>query len=284
MLLSDDLFSRPNYMNFSVRTYFSTILFILLLFVASCSEYNKVLKSTDIDYKYSMAVQYYDNKEYYKSLPILEELIGLTRGTQRAENVYYYYAKSHYGVKDYYLGNYYLKSFTKTFANSPKAEECLFLAAQCSYELSPTYSLDQTDTRNAIDEFQLFLDQYPNSNLRDSANHQVERLNKKLEIKAYENAKIYAKTLKYKAASASLKEFLKEYPQSEYREEILYLIVLSNYEYAEGSIDEKKLERMRAARESYLTFATAFPQSKWLKEAEGYYRKSEKQIERLTSK
>ncbi len=277
-------FRAPIDMNFSFRTYSLLLFSMFLLLFASCSEYNKVLKSTDIEYKYTKAVEYYNNREYYKSLPILEELIGLTRGSQRAEDVYYYYARSHFGVKDYYLGNYYLKSFTKTFSNSTRAEECLFLAAECSYQLSPSFSLDQTDTRNAIDEYQLFMDAYPNSNLRDSANHQVERLNLKLERKAYENAKIYAKTQRFKAASSALKDFLKDYPQSKYREEILYLVVLSNYLYAEGSIEEKKLERMRTASESYLTFATAFPQSKWLKEAEDYYRKSEKQIDRLTSK
>jgi|JI9StandDraft_2_1071091.scaffolds.fasta_scaffold71668_1 outer membrane protein assembly factor BamD len=277
-------FRGPIEMRSSLTTYFFATTLAFLLAFTSCSEFNKVVKSTDIEYKYSMAVKYYDNKEYFKALPILEELIGLTRGTQRAEDVYYYYAKSHYGVKDYYLGNYYLKSFTKTFSNSARSEECLFLAAQCSYQLSPSYSLDQTDTNNAIDEFQLFLDAYPNSNLRDSANHQVERLLMKLERKAYENAKIYAKTQRFKAASSALKDFLKDYPVSQYREEILYLIVMSNYLYAEGSVEEKKLERMRTTSESYLTFATAFPQSKWLREAEGYYRKSERQIERLTSK
>lgn len=256
---------------------------ILICAATSCSEYNKVLKSTDLDYKYTKAVEFYNGQYYYKSLPILEELVGLTRGTQRAEDVYYYYALSHYGVKDYYLANYYFKTFTKTFANSPRSEECLFLAAQCSYQLSPTYSLDQTDTRNSIDEYQLFLDKYPTSYLKDSANNQIRNLNMKLERKAYENARQYSKTLRYKAASSALKDFLKLYPESIYKEEILFLIVKSNYLYANGSVDEKKLERMRVASESYLTFASAFPKSKNLKEAESYYDKSQKQIEKLSS-
>ena len=61
------------------------------LVFASCSDYNKVLKSTDIEFKYSKAVEYYDSMEYFKSMPLFEELIGLTRGTQRSEDVYYYY-------------------------------------------------------------------------------------------------------------------------------------------------------------------------------------------------
>jgi outer membrane protein assembly factor BamD len=251
--------------------------------LSGCSEYNKVLKSTDINYKFTKAKEYYDKEYYYKSLPILEELIGLTRGTQLAEEVYFLYAKSHYGVDDYYLANYYLKTFAKTFANSPRSEECLFLAAECSYKLSPSYALDQTDTRNALDEYQLFLDTYPHSHLKDSANHQMERLNMKLEKKAYENAYQFAKTLKYKAATSALTEFIKEYPGSIYREEALYLIVKCQYMLAEGSIEEKKLERMRAVAENYRTFATAFPESEFLSDAETYLKKSEKQVEKLSS-
>ncbi len=266
------------------RLYFFFGMALLSLLFPACSEYNKVVKSTDIEYKYAKSLEYYNNKEYHKSLPILEELIGLTRGTQRAEDVYYYYAKSQYGVKDYYLANYYLKTFTKTFSISTRCEECLFLAAECSYNLSPTFTLDQTDTQNSIDEYQLFLDKYPNSNLRDSANVRVSRLNNKLEQKAYENARIYSKTLKYKAASASLKDFIKKYPESRYKEEAMYLIVMNSYQYAIGSIDEKKLERLRLTSENYLTFASAFPKSKWLNDAESYYKKSQKQIEGLTKK
>jgi outer membrane protein assembly factor BamD len=259
------------------------LLVALVSILSGCSEYNKVLKSTDINYKYTKAKEYYDSTYYYKSLPILEELIGLTRGTQLAEDVYFLYARSHFGVKDYYLANYYLRTFTKTFSNSTRAEECLFLAAECSYELSPSYSLDQTDTRNAIDEYQLFLDKYPNSHLKDSANHQIERLSLKLERKAYENASQFAKTLKYKAATSALKDFIREYPGSMYREEAMYLIVKCQYMLAEGSVEEKKLERMRAVAENYRTFAAAFPSSKYLGTVETYFRRSEKQVEKLSS-
>jgi outer membrane protein assembly factor BamD len=269
----------------NINRFFGLLLFSFTcaLFLAGCSEYNKVLKSTDINYKFTKAKEYYDSTSYYKSLPILEELIGLTRGTQLAEDVYFMYAKSHYGVKDYYLANYYLKTFTKTFSNSTKSEECLFLAAECSYNLSPSYSLDQTDTRNAIDEYQLFLDKYPNSHLKDSANHQIERLSMKLERKAFENAAQFAKTMKYKAATSALKDFIREYPGSVYREESMYLIVKCQYMLAEGSIETKKLERMRAVAENYRTFAAAFPNSKYLSDAESYFRKGEKQVEKLSS-
>jgi outer membrane protein assembly factor BamD len=259
------------------------LLFALFIFATGCSEYNKALKSSDVNVKYDTALKLYEKGDFARAIPLLEECIGLTRGTQKAEDVYYYYAKAEYGVKDYYLANYYFRNFAKTFSNSPRAEECLFLAAQCSYNLSPDYTLDQTDTKSAIDELQLFLDTYPSSAMKDSANHMVGYLNNKLERKAFESAKLYYTTLKYKGAVSSLKQFITDYPSTIYKEECMYLIVKSYYLYAEGSMEDKKLERYRASIESYITFATAFPNSDVLKDAETYYERSRRQVEKLTA-
>ncbi|MEZ4800549.1 MAG: outer membrane protein assembly factor BamD [Flavobacteriales bacterium] len=259
------------------------VLIGLMLAFASCTEYSKALKSNVPDKKFDMALKLYNDGQCIKAMPLWEELIGLTRGTQKAEDVYYYYAKTQFCAHDYYLANYYFKNFAKTFSTSKKAEECQFLAAYCSYNLSPEYTLDQADTKTAINELQLFLDLYPTSPLKDSANHMIENLNKKLEIKDFENAKLYFTTEKYKAAVNALKEFSNNYPSSTYKEQALFLTVKSYYLYAEGSIPEKKLERYRAATESYITFATAFPESRLLKDAEVYYEKSRKQIERMSA-
>ncbi|MFY8138713.1 MAG: outer membrane protein assembly factor BamD [Flavobacteriales bacterium] len=264
------------------RIFFS-FLVVMALVAVGCSDYSKALKSPNPQVKFDMALKLYNDQAYIKSMPLWEELIGLTRGTKMSEDVYYYYAKSQFGAHDFYLSNYYFKNFAKTFSTSARAEECQFLAAICSYNLSPDASLDQTDTKTAINELQLFLDLFPKSALRDSANHMIGTLNAKIESKEFEVAKLYYTTEKYKGAVNALKEFQTTYPSSIYREEALYLIVKSYYLYAEGSVPEKKLERYRLATESYITFATAFPKSDYLKDAEIYYEKSRRQIEKLTA-
>jgi outer membrane protein assembly factor BamD len=263
---------------------FIAFLFVVVTVLSSCTEYSKALKETDPVKKLASAKSYYEQGECFKALPMLEELIGLTRGTQKSEEVYYYFAKTHYCLKDYYMGNYYFKSYAKSFSSSPKAEECLFMAALCSYNLSPSFTLDQTDSKTAIDELQYFLDQYPASALRDSANHMISDLNFKIEKKDFEVAELYVQTMKYKAASSSLQEFLKKYPQSKFREQAMLLIIESKFLLAEGSIDTKKLERYRETMESYITFVSAFPKSKSLDSAEEYYLKSEKMVAKLTIK
>lgn len=257
------------------------ILLIMAALFLQCSDYQKTLKSKDPELKFTKAVEYYKDGRCYQALPLFEELIASVRGTQRAEEAYYYFAQTHYCIKDYYLANYYLKSFVKTFPTSQYAEECLFLAAMCSYQLSPKHTLDQTDTKLAVDEFQLFIDRYPNSNLKDSCNKMVGELRGKLELKSFEVAKLYHTTQRYRSAVVALQDALEAYPGSIYKEEIMFLIVESYYKYAEGSVDKKKLSRYKDTTDSYYKFVANFPESSRLREAESYFERSQKEVERL---
>ncbi len=255
------------------------MLFTLLL--ESCSEYNKILKSNDYELKYTKAKEYYNEGEYYKSLPLFEELMSFYRMTDKGEDVYYYYANNQYALKEYYMASYYFKRFAKNYPNSPRAQECAFLAAICKKELSPEYNLDQSETYAAIDEFQLFMDRYPNSNLVDSCNSVIRTLRAKLEKKSYENAKLFYRMEKYRSAVIAFNSTLQSYPDTDYKEEILFLIVKSNYLFASNSIESKKVERYEETIKSYHKFVDSFGSSKWLKQAENYYNSSVKELAKL---
>ena len=70
---------------------------------------------------------------------------------------------SEFNEKNYSTSAYYFDRFTKNHPNSSKKEEAAFLSAY-SYKLaSPLYSLDQLDTNKALVAFQMFIDEYPDS-------------------------------------------------------------------------------------------------------------------------
>ena len=215
----------------------------LILLLSSCSEYSKVLKSTNTDYKFKKAKEYYEKGAYGKSIPVLEDLIPSVRGTNVSEQVFYLYAMSYYKSKEFYLAGFYFKNFVKTFPKSKHSEECSFLKAYCSYRLSPKFSLDQSETKAAIDDLQLFMEAYPRTELKDSCNNLIATLQDKLEVKYYEQAKLYYKTEKYKSAVVALKNTIKDYPGTVYEEDIRLMILKSSYELAFNSIQSKKVER-----------------------------------------
>ena len=245
---------------------------LLVMLLASCSGYQKILKSTDLDYKYKQAVTFYENKEYIKAFPLFDELLLLYRGTDRAEDVYYYYSKIEFEKGNYLSASYHLKNFANTYQNNDNAEECAYLAVYCHYLLSPKYSLDQASTYKALEEMQIFLSQYPESNYADKCAELQTELQHKLERKNFENAKLYFTTEHYKSAIHAFNVVLQEKHNSSFREEILFLQLKSYYLLALNSVEQKKDKRIKDTIIAFNQFKNAYPKSEWLPESKRIYK------------
>ncbi len=259
-------------------TYFILVLTIVLL-TSSCSEYQKLVKSSDYELKFTKAVEYYENEDYYKAQSLLEELRSIYRGTDKAEKINYYTAYCSYGLGELSLAAYLFKDFARQYPSSEHAEEVEYLAAYCYYLISPEASLEQTYTNAAISELQIFIEKYPESEKRTESEELIDKLQYKLETKAYNNAYLFFNIGDYKAAITSMKIVLSDYPDTEYRENILFTIVKSSYLLAENSIESKKKERYKSTIDAYFAFVDNYPESKKIKEAEKYYNNSLKFID-----
>jgi outer membrane protein assembly factor BamD len=254
------------------------ILFIGVALVTSCSRYQKILKSTDNDAKFNAAVKYFEKKDYFRALPLFEELITVYRGQGKAEKVYYYYAYCNYYLEDYELAAYHFDNFVNTFPRSEYTEECAFLHAYCYYKSSPDYSLDQENTIKAIAKMQIFVNKYPNSTRVAECNALIDKLRYKLEEKMFELSKLYFNVGDYKAAVTSFKNLLTEYPATSFREEAMYYVTNSYYLYAQNSIETRKAERFLATVDAGNEFLNQFPQSKLAKDVKDIIESSKNQI------
>lgn len=244
----------------------------------SCSKHQKLLKSTDNELKYEKAIEYYEEGDYYRALQVFEQLIPVYRGTNKAEKLYYYYAYAYYHEREYIMASYYFKRFSINFPSSEFAEEASYMAAYCKYLDSPRYSLDQGVTREAIDEFQLFINRFPFGERVQDANDYITELRKKLERKSYNIASLYFKMEDYRAAIVSYNNLLKEYPDTEFKEDVLYKIVTAYYNYAMKSIKEKQKERFDNAVKAYYDFVALYPESQYVANVEKMKEKIEDEL------
>ncbi len=265
----------------SALKYLTIILTIGVLW--SC-KHNKVLKSTDLTYKYEMANTYFEEGEYYKAMPLLEELIPIYRGTEKAERLFYIYAFSEYYLKDYILAAHRFNTFVNNFPFSRFTEECQFMSAICHYKMSPKFSLDQTDTYMAIEQLGVFSRQFPESKYVDSSHVMMDELREKLEKKSFMTSKQYYRIGRYKAAVTAFENALIDYPDTDYREEILFLMIKAHFEWAENSVDSKKEERYSNTKKAYFKFAAAYPESKFFKDAEEVLEETKEELQELTQK
>jgi outer membrane protein assembly factor BamD len=106
----------------------------------------------------------------------------------------------------------------------------------------------------------------------------MDNLRAKLEKKSYNIGKLYYKTEDYQAAITSFEGLLDEYPDTDYKEEILYYITVAYFTYAEKSVYSKKAERYEKTIEAYNNLNYFYPESKYLEETKAINEKARKHL------
>ena len=267
-----------------MKTVFKISFFVVTVaLTVSCSNFDKLMKGNDFAAQYEAAVKYYNDNSYTRAIQLFENLIMHYHGKEHAEDISWYYAMALLGSKDYYSAGYQFKSFFKRFPYSERAEEALFMSATCKYNQSPDYFLDQKLTREAISEFESFVDRYPGSVHIPEINTRLDELRGKLMHKEYDIAYSYYLTEQYNAAYVSLQAFLNDYPESEFREQAMYYMLASGYEYGINSTEERMRERLQQVVNDFDRFAAAFRDSEYLSQAQELYTKAKAALAALES-
>jgi outer membrane protein assembly factor BamD len=260
--------------------------FLILVIVStliSCSDYQKLLKSDDVELKYNKAVEYFNKGEFVRATTLFDAIAVYYKGTERSETVLVYIAKSYLGEKDYYTASEYFKTYVKTYPKGSLVAEAKYMIGYCYYLDSPDVRLDQTQTKNAIRALQEFLDIYPENEKVQDANKLLDELTNKLAYKDYLSAKLYYNlgnylANNYESAVITAQNALKKYTSTSYREDLLMLVLDSKYQEAVQSFEEKKIERFQATIDEYYNYINEFPNGKFKKEADKILKESKKVV------
>lgn len=258
-------------------------LLVLMLIFGSCSEYQKVLKNTDVKAKYELAQKYYEAEDYKRALRLFEQIAPKYVGKPQGERVMFFLADCYFKRENYNMAGYQFERFIKSYPKSDKVAEAAYNGAKSYYELSPSHSLDQTDTDKALAKLQGFINNYPDSEFFTDANAMARELTTKKERKAFEIAKQFNKLGEFnydilKSAVAALDNFVSDFPGSIYKEEALYLKVESTTNMAMNSFNVLKKERLENARDAYDVLKKQYPETQFAKKADNLLEKIEKEL------
>ena len=266
------------------RFVFIYFLVAFALFVSSCkSEFEKIRASGDTDLIYKKAFEFYEQQEYLRAQTLFELIIPAYRGKPELEKVYYTYADTYYKLNKFILANYYFKNFASTFPTSDLREEAEFMAAYSNYQMSPGYRLDQTYTEKSIDEFQTFVNTYPNSERVKECNRLIDEMRLKQEKKVFEEGKLYFDLKQYQAATVTFENLLKDFPETNNAEQVRFLIAKGSFLLAENSIYEKQEERFKQTVHYCQDYLEKFKDSSNFKEIKSCYDNSIKKLKSLTN-
>jgi outer membrane protein assembly factor BamD len=247
---------------------------LMALVLTGCAgEYNKVLKSSDFDYRYEYAKQRFAEGKFNQAAILLQDLITAKKGTDEAEESLYMLAMSDYMNGDFESAAATFKKYHQTYPRGIYAEQAMFYVGQSLYESAPEPRLDQTPTIGAINAYQQFLDFFPGSELRQKAQSRLFELQDKLVMKELLSAQLYfnlggyfgninsGNESNYSSCIVVAQNALKTYPYTKWRENFSLLVMKSKFELAENSTEDKKLERYRDAEDECYGFLNEYRES-----------------------
>lgn len=241
---------------------------------------HKIIKSDDADLIYSEGLKYYGREKWKQSSELFDACQAYYVGDVREDSIAFFSARSKFKNRDYADATSQLDEFRRKFGRSIFIEDAEAMLAMCHYYLSPDPTRDQSITSEAIIAFSEFIERYPNSKRVEAFSNLITELTERLKKKAYLNAYTYFKIQRYKSAVVALRNALKQYPDTPYREDILYFIAVSNYRLAHNSISDKQGERYLDVLDSYYSFINEFPESKRRKELERYIKEAKDYLDK----
>ncbi|TYA71496.1 outer membrane protein assembly factor BamD [Seonamhaeicola marinus] len=277
-------------------------LVISLIVLSSCSEYQKVLKASGegaTKEKFTLGESLYNEGKYAKANRLFGQIVPEYRGKPQAQKLMYLYAMTFYKMKDYYISAYRFEQFTKSYPKSEKLEETAFLSARSYYMLSPVYTKDQTETKDAVEKIQGFINMFPDSEYLEEANKLVKELEYKLEQKAFHIAKQYFEiapgfTRDYTSAIKSFDNFLFDFPGSKLREEALFYRLDASYKQAvnsyeritsrEEGIVQLRKQRLETTKEYSDSFLQSYKESKYLEDVNEIAKVVDEELKKYSEK
>ena len=267
------------------KSAFYILLPLITIVLASCGEFYKLEKSTNWDELYEAANRYYQNEDYNKAIILYDKVLPVIRGSEKSELAEFNYAYAHFHTKRYIEAAGYFKSFFDTYNRSPMAEEAFFMHAYSLYLDAPDYNLDQRSSREAVNAIQLFINRFPASDSYERAMGMITDLQKRFEEKAYQESKMYYRLTDglfpgdvYRACIVNFQNFAKNYPDSDYNEELAFRLVEVSHTYADNSIFSKKEERLKESLDFGKDFLRKFPESSYTSNVTNIMKQTESAI------
>lgn len=230
-----------------------------------------------------MQKKYFDGKKYGRAITLLEELVPIFKGTSHAEESAFLLAQSYFYDKDYTTATQFYAAYYNTYPRGEYAELARFNGAYGLYLDSPDVRLDQTSTYKSMQQFQNFLEMYPQSDKVQLVQDYLFEMQEKLALKELMACRLYFNLgnylgNNYESCVVTAREALKQYPYSKYTEDFQILIVRSRYELATNSVELRREERYRNVIDERFNYLNMFPEGKYMKEVERYYRRAMREM------
>jgi outer membrane protein assembly factor BamD len=198
-----------------------------MILLAGCGKKDVHLEE-DLSPRFEKAMGYFDKGKYSRAKDEFDYIIMANPGSNIANESQYYMAESMFQIEEYDEASIAFDRYVRFSPDYSKIEKARYRICECAINLSNSYQRDQSQTHRALEQLQMFIEDFPASDLIDDAENAMLALRLKLAQKDYEVGRMYLKLEEYDSALIYFRSVLNHYYDTSFSDDARVGIIFTH--------------------------------------------------------
>ena len=177
---------------------------------------------------FNKAMKFFDKGKYSRARDEFNYIIMMEPGSKLANKSQYYKGESLFYIKEYDEAWTTFDHYVRFTNDISKIEKSRYRICECAINLTNSYQRDQKQTIRALDQLQMFLEDFPQSEFAQDAEKSITDLRMKLAEKDYEVGRLYMKLEEYESALIYFRSVLNNYYDTDFADDARIGIIFSH--------------------------------------------------------
>ena len=172
---------------------------------------SKINNEISLKDKFNIGLANLENEKYLQAQSDFKYVLMRGTGSDLGDDAQYFLGEAYFRNEEYLLAVAEYEKLTRKMGFSPFVEDARFKICEAYRIESPKYYHDQEYTRKALERYQEFLDDFPESQISKDVLFSIGLLREKLAKKSFETGILYMKMEEYESAKISFQIVIDEY-------------------------------------------------------------------------
>ena len=186
------------------------IFIIITAILVNCGS-KSVHIEEDLTPNFNKAMKFFDKGKYARANDEFDYIIMTDPGSKLANESQHYKGEALFQMKEYDEAWITFDRYVRFSNDVSKIEKSRYRICECTIYLTNSYQRDQKQTKRALDQLQMFLEDFPQSELVQDAEKAITKLRIKLAEKDFEVGRLYLKLEEYESALIYFRSVLNNY-------------------------------------------------------------------------
>ena len=200
---------------------------VLIACAPKTKEVNLADLNNELNKKFMHGKKMFDKKKYSRAIDDFDYIILNDVGSELGMKSRYYQAESLFNLEQYSEAITSYNRYLNYSMNQEKIEHCRYRICKSYFEMSNKYNRDQTNNDISLEMFQLFIDDFPQSNFVIDAEKNMLDLRMRKARKLHETGRLYLKEKEFDSALIYFNDVIKNYYDTSYSDEARISIVFA---------------------------------------------------------